>query len=137
MLTAIGIVGVVVVNDRLDFSEASPSAPATPVVTAEPTIAADVPVTVLNGTPTSGLAAAAAETLTAAGIPVSATANASEDDLTETVVYYASEDLEGAARGVAGAIPGTDVRMDPKFGEIGTPLVLVVGSDYAEESSEG
>jgi hypothetical protein len=137
VLTGIGIAGVVIVNDRLDFSEASPSTPATPEVTAEPTIAPDVPVTVLNGTDTSGLAATAQDTLTAAGIPVSATANASENDIAETIVYYATEDLEGAARGVAQAIPGTDVRLDAKFGEMGTPLVLVVGTDYAEESAAG
>jgi len=70
-------------------------------------------------------------TVTAAGIPVGTTANASEQDLEETVVYYATADLEGAARGVAGAIPEADVRLDAKFAEVGTPLVLVVGSDYA------
>ncbi|SFR72970.1 LytR cell envelope-related transcriptional attenuator [Agromyces sp. CF514] len=131
VLTGLGIAWVVVANDRLDFSEASPTATETPVVTAEPTIAPDVPVTVLNGTDTSGLAATAADALTAAGVPVGATANASETDLKESVVYYATADLEGAARGVAQAIPGADVRLDAKFGEIGTPLVLVVGSDYA------
>ncbi|MGI9822485.1 LytR C-terminal domain-containing protein [Agromyces sp. Marseille-Q5079] len=135
VLTGIGIAGVVVVNDRVDFSEASPSTTPAPVVTAEPTIAADVPVTVLNGTETAGLAATAGDALTAAGIPVSTTANASEADITETVVYYATADLEGAARGVAQAIPGADVRLDAKFGEIGTPLVLVVGSDYAESAA--
>ena len=59
------------------------------------------------------------------------TANASANDLTETVVYYATPDLEGAARGVAAAIPEADVRLSEQFAEIGTPLVLVVGSDYA------
>jgi len=132
VLTGLGITWVVVANDRLDFSEAAPSASPTPVVTAEPTVAPDVPVTVLNGTDTAGLAATAADALTAAGVPVGATANASENDITESVVYYATADLEGAARGVAQAIPGADVRLDAKFGEIGTPLVLVVGSAYAE-----
>ncbi|KQM82886.1 LytR C-terminal domain-containing protein [Agromyces sp. Leaf222] len=132
VLTGLGITWVVVANDRLDFSEATPTAPATPVVTAEPTIAPDVPVTVLNGTDTAGLAATAADALTAAGIPVGATANASENTITDSVVYYATADLEGAARGVAQAVPGADVRLDAKFGEIGTPLVLVVGSTYAE-----
>lgn len=132
VLTGLGITWVVVSNDRLDFSDATPTAPATPVVTAEPTIAPDVPVTVLNGTDTAGLAATAADALTAAGVPVGATANASENDITDSVVYYATADLEGAARGVAQAIPGADVRLDAKFGEIGTPLVLVVGSAYAE-----
>lgn len=132
VLTGLGITWVVVANDRLDFSEATPSQPATPVATAEPTIAPDVPVTVLNGTDTSGLAATASDALTAAGVPVGAAANASENDIKETVVYYATADLEGAARGVAQAIAGAEVRLDAKFGEIGTPLVLVVGADYAE-----
>jgi hypothetical protein len=103
----------------------------TPAVTAPPTVAPDIPVTVLNGTTTAGLAARAGETLTAAGIPVGTTANASENDLAETVVYYATADLEGAARGVAAAIPEADVRLSEQFAQIGTPLVLVVGSDYA------
>ena len=90
-----------------------------------------MPVTVLNGTTTSGLAANAAELLTAGGVTVGATANASEDDLTETVVYYATADLEGAARGVAQLLPEADVRLSEQFAATGTPLVVVLGSDYA------
>ena len=132
VLVAVGIGAVVVFNDRLNFGEPPVNTPTpTPVATAAPTVAPDIPVTVLNGTTTSGLAARAGEALTAAGIPVGTTANASEDDLTETVVYYATPDLEGAARGVAAAIPEADVRLSEQFAEIGTPLVLVVGSDYA------
>jgi hypothetical protein len=132
VLVAVGIGAVVVFNDRLNFGEPPVNTPApTPVATAVPTVAPDIPVTVLNGTSTSGLAARAGEALTAAGIPVGTTANASENDLTETVVYYATADLEGAARGVAAAIPEADVRLSEQFAEIGTPLVLVVGSDYA------
>ena len=132
VLVAVGIGAVVVFNDRLNFGEPPVNTPTpTPVATAAPTVAPDVPVTVLNGTTTSGLAARAGEALTAAGIPVGTTANASEQDLTETVVYYGTAELEGAARGVAAAVPEADVRLDAKFAEIGTPLVLVVGSDYA------
>ncbi len=132
VLVAVGIGAVVVFNDRLNFGEPPVNTPTpTPVATAAPTVAPDIPVTVLNGTTTSGLAARAGEALTAAGIPVGTTANASENDLTETVVYYATPDLEGAARGVAAAIPEADVRLSEQFAEIGTPLVLVVGSDYA------
>ena len=133
VLVAVGIGGVVVFNDRLNFGDTGTptTPPATPVVTAAPTVAPDIPVTVLNGTTTTGLAARAGEALTAAGIPVGTTANASENDLAETVVYYATPELEGAARGVAAAVPEADVRMSEQFAEIGTPLVLVVGSDYA------
>ena len=133
VLVAVGIGGVMLFNDRLNFGDTGVATPTpTPVATVPPTIAPDIPVTVLNGTSTNGLAARAGEALTAAGIPLGTTANASANDLTETVVYYATPDLEGAARGVAGAIPEADVRLSEQFAEIGTPLVLVVGSDYAE-----
>ena len=134
VLVAVGIGGVVIFNDRLNFGDTGAAAPtegATPAPTAAPTVAPDIPVTVLNGTTTVGLAARAGETLTAAGIPVGTTANASASDLTETVVYYATPDLEGASRGVAAAISEADVRLSDQFAAIGTPLVLVVGSDYA------
>ena len=131
VLVAAGIGGVIAFNDRLNFGEPVVTPSATPVVTVPPTIAPDIPVTVLNGTTTSGLAARAGEALTAAGIPVGTTANASASDLTETVVYFATADLEGAARGVAQALPEADVRLSEQFAQIGTPLVLVVGSDYA------
>ncbi len=131
VLVAVGIGGVIIFNDRLNFGEPTASATPEPVATAAPTIAPDVPVTVLNGTTTTGLAARAAESLTASGIPVGTTANASANDLTETVVYYAAPELEGAARGVAQAVPEADVRMSEQFAAIGTPLVLVLGSDYA------
>ncbi|WP_350349307.1 LytR C-terminal domain-containing protein [Agromyces sp. G08B096] len=132
VLAAAGIVGVVVFNDRLNFGDEPQASQAPePTATAAPTVAPDIPVTVLNGTATAGLAARAAETLQAAGIPVGATANASEQDLTESYVYYASPELEGAARGVAQALPEMDVRLDPKFAEIGTPLAVVLGADYA------
>jgi hypothetical protein len=131
VLIAAGIGGVILLNDRLDFGDPGPTPETqTPVATAPPTIAPDVPVTVLNGTTTSGLAASTGETLTANGIPVGTTANASASDLTETVVYYATPDLEGAARGVAQVLPEADVRLSEQFAEIGTPLVVVLGSDY-------
>jgi hypothetical protein len=134
VLVAAGIGGVVLLNDRLNFGDPVVTPSATPVATVPPTVAPDVPVTVLNGTTTAGLAARAGEALTAAGIPVGTTANASASDLTETVVYFATADLEGAARGVAQALPEADVRLSEQFAQIGTPLVLVVGSDYAAAS---
>ena len=136
LLVAAGIGGVIRFNDRLDFGEpVTPSETPAPVATAPPTVAPDIPVTVLNGTTTTGLAAQAGEVLTANGIPVGTTANASSSDITETVVYYATPDLEGAARGVAQVLPEADVRLSEQFAEIGTPLVLVVGTDYAAASA--
>ncbi|QAY73309.1 LytR family transcriptional regulator [Agromyces protaetiae] len=129
-----GIVAISLFNDRLDFGDAQqPVQTQTPepTQTAEPVVDPNQPVTVLNGTEVTGLAGQAAELLTANGVPIGTTANASESDLTETYVYYATPELEGAARGVAQFIPEAEVRLDPKFAEIGTPLVLVVASDFA------
>ncbi|PWC04934.1 LytR C-terminal domain-containing protein [Agromyces badenianii] len=138
VLVAAGIGGVMLFNDRLNFGNppvASPSAE--PVVTAEPVIAPDVPVLVLNGTSTAGLAAKAAETLVANGVPVGSTANASENTLTETVVYYVAPELEGAARGVAQFLPEADVRVSEQFAATGNQLVVVLGSDYADATAAG
>jgi hypothetical protein len=128
-----GIAALMVFNGRLDFAEpsASPAATEAPAATVPATIAPDVPVLVLNGTETAGLAAAAAEKLQAAGVPVSSTANASEDTLQETVVYYASPELEGAARGVLGALGIGDVRLDATIAETGGTIMVVLGADYA------
>lgn len=131
VLVAVGIGAVMIFNERLNFLAPAATASPEPVETVPPTIAPDIPVLVLNGTTTAGLAAEAGEMLTAGGVPVGSTANASENDLTETVVYYATPDLEGAARGVAQLLPEADVRLSEQFAETGTPLVVVIGSDYA------
>ena len=136
VLAGVGIAGVMVFNDRLNAASGpDPASTPVPTATAEPTISPEVKVTVLNGTSTAGLAAKAAEALTAGGVPVDATANASANNLTDTVVYYATPDLEGAARGVATLLPEADVRLSETFAETGTPLVLVLGSDYAEAAA--
>ncbi|GGI48022.1 hypothetical protein BCL57_002916 [Agromyces flavus] len=134
VLAGAGIAAVAVFNDRLNFDDVpAPSASATPVATVPPTIAPDIPVTVLNGTTTSGLAAQASETLTAGGVTVGVASNADSSDLQETVVYYAGPDLEGAARGVAQLLPEADVRLNEDFASEGLQIVVVLGADYAEQ----
>lgn len=136
VLAVAGIAAVAVFNDRLNFDNpAAPTPSASPVVTAPPTIAPDIPVAVLNGTTTAGLAARASETLAAGGVPVGIASNADTSDIQETVVYYASADLEGAARGVAQLLPGADVRLSEEVAGEGLQLVAVLGADYAEQSA--
>lgn len=138
VLIALGVGGLFLLNDRLNFDLSgvgSPSATPTPTESAappqaEPTVDPSLSVTVLNGTPGAGVAAGVGELLTAAGWTVGATSNASTEDVAETVVYYADPALEGAARGVAASIPGSDVLLAPDFAESGAALTVVVGNDY-------
>lgn len=133
VLIAIGAVWIVVLNNGLDFGS-SPSAPpsttATSGPTAAPTVDPSLTVTVLNGTSTAGLASGIADILTAAGWKVGATSNASTNDVAKTVVYYADAGLEGAARGVAGSIPGSTISLSQDFVDSASQLVVVLGSDY-------
>ncbi|BDZ55704.1 LytR C-terminal domain-containing protein [Agromyces marinus] len=132
VIAGAGIAAVSVYNQRLQFEDVVPSASATPGPTAEPTLAPDVSVAVLNGTSTSGLASSAGEQLAAQGVTVGVTSNADTSDIEQTVVYYASADLEGAARGIAQLLPESEVRLSEQFGQEGMQLVVVLGADYAE-----
>lgn len=130
VLATAGIIGVMVFNDRLDVQQPAASTPP-PTETAEPTVAPEIPVTVLNGTEVPGLAATAAQALTDAGLTIGTTSNADQSDIAETVVYYVRADLEGAARGVAGLLPESEVRLAESFAETGAEIVVVLGADYA------
>ena len=133
VLVVAGIVGLAVLDQRLNISlpgvtttETAAEAESTPAATIDPSLS----VTVLNGTPQSGTAAAVGETLTAAGWQVGATANASTTDVTETIVYYADPALEGAARGVSEALAASEVLLAQDFADSGADLTVIVGSDY-------
>lgn len=149
LLIAVGVVGLFVLNDRLDFAlpgagtaspttsatppptQTPPPAPSsTPTPTPEPTVDPALNITVLNGTPGVGVAGGVAELLTGAGWTVGATADASSEDVAETIVYYADASLEGAARGVAGSVPGSDIQLSSDYADSGADLTLVIGNDY-------
>lgn len=128
-----GVLGAMGYLGRLGGTpEETPAATEAPASTAPPTLDPATPVTVLNGTDVSGLAGKAADVLTGSGLTVAATSNASESDVTETMVYYSKPELEGAARGIAGLLPGSDVQQSDEFTVIGADLVVVVGADYAQ-----
>ncbi|MWB97729.1 LytR C-terminal domain-containing protein [Agromyces seonyuensis] len=126
-----GILGAMGYLGKLGGSDETVVASEAPAVTAAPTLDAATPVTVLNGTDVDGLAATAADALTGAGLTVAATSNASTSDVAESMVYYSRPDLEGAARGIAGLLPGSDVQETTEFTAIGSDLTVVVGADYA------
>ncbi len=103
---------------------AAPSEPAEP----EPTVDQSLPVTVLNGTTTSGLAAAAAEELRAAGYAVVSTDNFREGDPPPTTVYYSAEEASATAAAIAEELGTGQTELDPSRGE---GVVVVLGEDYA------
>ncbi|MGY2067537.1 LCP family protein [Blastococcus sp. SYSU DS0619] len=86
-----------------------------------------VTVDVYNGSGTSGLAAKAATSLTAAGFTIGSTGNASSMDHELTEVRYAAGD-EALATTVAAAIPGAVV--EESDDAAGGTVQLVLGSDF-------
>jgi len=138
LLIGVGAVGLTVLNNRLNFTipgieaEATTAEPtAEPVPTAEPTTDPSASVTVLNGTPTTGVARSVGELLTTGGWTVGSTSDADTEDFVTTTVYYADAALEGAARGVAALLPGSVVLLSDDFAGSDATLTVVVGSDYA------
>ena len=138
LLIGVGAVGLTVLNNRLNFTipgieaETTPAEPtAEPVPTAEPTTDPSASVTVLNGTPTTGVARSVGEVLTTGGWTVGSTSDADTEDIVTTTVYYADASLEGAARGVAALLPGSVVLLSEDFAGSDASLTVVVGSDYA------
>jgi hypothetical protein len=151
-LIAAGVVGLFVLNERLNFTlpgagSATPTpsstptdtpppasetpTPPAPAPTVEPTVDPELGVTVLNGTTGIGVAAGVADVLTDAGWTISGTGDAASEDVFETVVYYADATLEGAARGVAASIAGSEILLSSDFADSGSDLTVVIGSDYA------
>jgi hypothetical protein len=139
VLIGIGLAVLAGLNNRLNFempatspaaSTAAPTPAATEKPTAVATVAPGLSVTVLNGTPRTGVAAAVGHVLTAAGWNVGALSNASTEDVPKTTVYYADATLEGAARGVADSLPGSEVLLASDFAASGADLTVVVGNDY-------
>lgn len=137
LLIGIGIVILVTLTNRLSFTipglptDAATTTPSSEAIpTAAPTVDPALTVTVLNGTPDSELAASVTETLAAAGWEVGSTQESNADGIEATFVYYADAALEGAARGLAESLPGSEVTLSDDFAETGASLTVVVGIDY-------
>src|SRR3712207_4466883 len=110
--------------------EEEPAATAEAPQTVDPT---SVAVEVLNGSGTSGLAAKAADALTASGFTVPSKGNADSSDHDLTEVRYATGD-EALAATVAATMPGSAVVAVDSL----TPgtAQLVLGSDFNAVRSE-
>ncbi len=87
----------------------------------------DAPVVVLNGTKTRGLAAKAAQTLSADGWTVTRTDNYRDGQI-PTTVFYASADLEATAEKIASQLGGVHVQENAAIGDA---ITVVLGNDYS------
>ncbi|MFT4123576.1 MAG: LytR C-terminal domain-containing protein [Microbacteriaceae bacterium] len=90
----------------------------------------DITITVLNGTTTTDLDQIAAKKLTKAGWPVGTAADAEDRTAETTTVYYTDAADEDVARGVAIALGVGGVALTDA--DLGAPITVVLGSDYAE-----
>lgn len=137
VLVGLGAVGLAMLNNRLNFtipgisSETATTSPTESAVpTAEPTTDPSASVTVLNGTTTTGMARSVGELLTANGWTVGTMTDADTEDVVTTTVYYTDPGLEGAARGVAALLPGSQVTLSADVTGSDAALTVVVGTDY-------
>ncbi|MCC6269813.1 MAG: LytR C-terminal domain-containing protein [Microbacteriaceae bacterium] len=139
LLTGAGLFGLAAIDSSINFdlpffAGAKTETPTpTPTPTAEPTLDPAAPLTILNGTPTVGLATQVGDALVAQGWAgaaegIGSRANASTNDVEETIIYYADPSFEGAARGLVLALGVGDIRLSTDFP--GSQITVVIGLDY-------
>jgi hypothetical protein len=91
--------------------------------------------TVLNGTETQGLAARAAERLTAVGWPEATATNADRSDVAETVVAFSNDADRAKALGIAEILGLGATQVIQTTAYPGASVTVVLGSDYIDTQS--
>ena len=105
----------------------------TPPPTAEPKLDPDLVISILNGTPTRGLANQVGDALVAEGwdgaaVGVGSRANATSQDIEKTTVFYSDPADEAAARALVLALKVGEVVLGDEYP--GSPVTILIGSDY-------
>jgi len=108
--------------------------PVTDPATLDAEYLAGLSIAVLNGTPTPLLSNTAGDQIAAAGWPDPSRASASDAEEEATIVYYASPDDEGAARGIGQLIGVDDVQHSDAFPI--ASITIVLGADYTPPTGE-
>jgi len=114
-----------------------------PEVEPEPEIVTDpsqvdltgVTLTVFNGTGTQGLAARAADRLTAGGWPEPAATNADDSDVEESVVAFSEESDRALALGIAQLLGIDATQVIQTSAYPGASITIVLGADYVDTQS--
>ncbi len=141
LIVLVGVVGLAAANGKLDELPFFPSTPTptvaapsvTPTPTAAPTLNPTISITVLNATPTAGLANKVGDALVkdgwrGAALGVGSRANAATTDVKATVVYYSHPANEGAARALVQSLKVGSILLSQVY--TASPLTVVIGSDY-------
>ena len=143
VLSVAGLWGLSQINSdfafRLPFvpaaEEAAPgeAPPEDSPAAAEPMLDPDIPVTVLNGTPTQGLSNTVGDYLVSQGwngaaIGVGARAGASSSDVATTQVIYNNPDNEAAARAMLETLGVAELVLANTYPA--SPLAVLLGSDF-------
>jgi len=140
VLVAGGLFALSLLNPDLDLRPGGDSAaPGEPVDPApeqpdvQPMLDPAVPITVLNGTATGGLASQVGDALVAQGwegasADVGSRANAAADDVERTQVFYNDPTNEAAARMLIQHLGVGELRLSNDYPA--APIVVLIGADY-------
>ena len=138
LLVVAGVAAITVLGESsntADTGAGSSSASATPSTsgTAEAVLDPNVVITILNGTPTAGLATTVGDSLVSEGwggakVGVGTRASADETTVQSTVVYYGDAEYEGAARALVQTLGVGEATLSSSYPD--TPITIVLGADY-------
>lgn len=144
VLVGAGVLGLAVFTDSirnidLPFSSgssmsdaAAPTEDALPSATAA--IDPAIPITVLNGTATEGLANDVGDLLESQGwggatLGVGSRSSAATTDVATSVVYYLDAADEAAARALVDSLGAGEIRLAQDYPS--SPITVLIGADYA------
>jgi len=147
ILLVAGIFGSLLVSGRISFAP-EPVPTTTPLPVVDPVVDTTVPVLVLNATPQEGLATQVRDTVIAAGwaAEIVSAGAAGSDDFPTTTIYYASDEDEAVALGLADVIGGAEIALsdqylppddpDTEVNEAARQLTVVLGLDRVAAPAE-
>ncbi len=112
-----------------DTPSSTPTPEITPITDPASIAARHITITVLNGTDIVGQQVQAGNILKTAGWNVVSEANASESTIKTTTIYYSNLADEDVAEGIQSALGVGNISYGGGF--LGSPITVVIGSDYA------
>ena len=139
VLVVAGLTALSLATDNVNFdlpffsSSDTPTPTPTPTTTAAPKVDPALAISILNGTPTQGLANQIGDALVTQGwngaaVGVGSRANAASNNIATTTVFYSDPVNEGAARVLVLALKVGQIRLANNYP--GSPITVLIGLDY-------